>query len=111
MEIQGSKEGGIFVFSVSGSLNSDNVEIVQSLFDEWINCGETKLIGDMSGLKYISSAGLRCFLYAAKTLMGGRKGFVLYNLQENILDILHLIGMINVINVAGDKEDAVKKIG
>ncbi len=100
----------MFVFSISGSVNSDNVGEVQSLFEKWIKQGETRIIGDLAGLKYISSAGLRCFLFAAKTLMGEKGEFVLYNLQENILDILHMTGLINVINVTGSKEEAVKKV-
>ena len=110
MEIQGSREGGVFVFSISGSVNSDNVEQVQGLFEQWIKQGENKIIGDLTEMKYISSAGLRCFLYAAKALMGEKGKFVLCNLQENILDILHMTGLISVIDMAGSKEDAVKKM-
>lgn len=50
-----------------------------------------KLIIDMKGVDYISSAGLRAILFA-DNLMEGREGMVLRNVNDSVMEILDISG-------------------
>ena len=110
MKISGVKEGGILLFCVEGRVDQSNHIQVQNWIEEQLAKGEKWFLGDMSELEYISSAGLGFLLYAAKTLIGIDGGLVIYNLKEEINQLFQLTGLSEVINIAENKEDALKAL-
>lgn len=111
VDVTGYKdEDGILHFKLSGKVNSNNSEELLKHFEAWIAAGEKKIAGDLSGMDYITSAGLRCFVYAAKQLSQPRSFFILHSLQESILNIMHLTGLINVLTITVGEKEAVEKI-
>ena len=60
--------------------------------------GITKLVWDLEKLEYLSSAGLRVFLAAAKNI-GEQGEIVVKNAMPEILDIMEMAGMSNVMTI------------
>ncbi len=60
--------------------------------------GITKLVFDLEKLEYLSSAGLRVFLAAAKA-MGEQGEIVIVNAGPEIMDILELAGLPNIMTI------------
>ena len=56
-----------------------------------------KLVLDLGGVEYISSAGIR-EIVKARQQMGG-DNFALRNITPNVADVLKLTGFLNVINI------------
>jgi len=111
MEISGYKdENGILFFKLSGKVTSENSEELNRHFEAWIKAGEEKIVGDLSDLEYITSAGLRCLVYAAKELNCPGCAFILHSLRDSILDIMHLTGLINVLTFAAGEQEAKAQI-
>ena len=52
----------------------------------------------MSGLEYISSAGLRVLLYAGKKL-GGSEKITVTNLNETVSEIFEITGFSDIVKV------------
>ena len=70
MEIRTADESGVTVMSVSGRLDSVTSGALETEVTNRIAAGQTRLVLDLTALDYISSAGLRVFLIAARTLRG-----------------------------------------
>ncbi len=97
---------GYSVIQLIGKLDSDTAVKVDTVFTETME-SQTQLLLDLSKLKYISSAGLRILLLAAKRVQqkGGR--IVLFSLQPNVKEIFDISGFSSMFSICDDKETAV----
>lgn len=68
MEIVSEKKESGTLFTVSGRLDVMTTADFEKKCQQVIDAGEKKLVIDLSGLEYISSAGLRGILSSAKKL-------------------------------------------
>ncbi|MBM3302450.1 MAG: STAS domain-containing protein [Deltaproteobacteria bacterium] len=66
MNIAISKMGGSAVIAVEGRMDTISAPEFEKRIDTWIGQGELRFVVDMSQLDYISSAGLRSLMLAAK---------------------------------------------
>lgn len=57
----------------------------------------TKLVLDLAGTEYISSAGIRAILKARKTV--GGENLFLRNLNNNIMEIIRITGFASSLNI------------
>lgn len=81
MDINIRKEEKALVVSVMGRMDAVSAPDFDTRVEEQINKGETDFILDLSGLDYISSAGLRSMLTLAKKLKTKEGDLVLCGLQ------------------------------
>lgn len=68
MEVEHRQEGGVTVVQLSGRLDSSVSGEVMDKLNSIVNGGATKLVLNLRELNYISSAGLRSILVAAKLI-------------------------------------------
>ena len=61
-------EAGILVWEVTGSLDVVWAPRLDAAFDAALGAGATRIVVDLSGVEYASSAGLRVLVRAAKRL-------------------------------------------
>lgn len=73
MEISISKANNWAVVAVTGRLDTNSATEFDAKLQEVIERGDLRLILDLSRLEYVSSAGLRSVIAAAKTA-GSREG-------------------------------------
>ena len=78
---------GYSVIQLIGKLDSDTAVKVDAVFTETM-ASQTNLLLDLAKLKYISSAGLRILLLAAKRVQQKAGRIVLFSLQPNVKEIL-----------------------
>ncbi len=106
MELSHDRNGDVLVVNASGRVDgsnaSDLLESLQGLFDP----GDQKVILDLGGLEYISSAGLRVLLMAAQGLDKQNKSFSICSLSETVGDVFRISGFDQIINVFPSVEDA-----
>ncbi|WP_295443389.1 STAS domain-containing protein [uncultured Thiodictyon sp.] len=69
------------------------------------------LILDLSGLDYISSAGLRVILMVAKRAKAAQGQFVLCGMNEQIRTIFEVSGFLTILRVVEDCTDALPAAG
>ena len=65
------------------------------------------MILDFADLNYISSAGLRSVLIAAKEAQNIGGSFVLCSMQEHIFDIFKMTGFTGMLKIVSNLEEAV----
>ena len=90
----------------TGRVDGTNVSILQAAVRERLDAGQTVLVFDLVDLNYISSAGLRVLLMAARDLQShGGKG-LFCGLSEQIRQVFEITGFDKILSVHGNREEA-----
>ncbi|MDR2051051.1 MAG: STAS domain-containing protein [Deltaproteobacteria bacterium] len=96
------------LISLEGRLEATQAGEVQAEIQSALTAGPPNLLLDCSGLSYVASMGLRCFLLAHKEAQkaGGRTIFS--GLNENVRSVFALTGFDKIIQVTGTPEEALR---
>jgi anti-anti-sigma factor len=89
-----SQAGGeVAVVAPEGRIDTNTSGELERMLFGHLGAGETRVLVDLSGVEYISSAGLRVLLKAAKTVRekGGR--LVLCSLGQSVREVFDLAGL------------------
>ncbi|MBU1041247.1 MAG: STAS domain-containing protein [Proteobacteria bacterium] len=109
MECKGSKQGAFFVLEVSGRMDALTS---QGFETECMNCleaGDTRVVADLGGLEYISSAGLRSILSAAKKLKAGGGDLAFCGLSGIVAEVFTVSGFAKLLPVYATREEALAR--
>lgn len=101
---------GATVVLLQGQINSGNAAEVEAAVLELIEGGVSRLILDCSMLEYISSAGLRVVLIAARRLKGNGGLLVLCTLQATVREVLDITGLLPILAVEASRDDALLRV-
>ncbi len=97
MKINSQKNGSNMTIELTGRLDTSTAPELEKVINTSLE-NITKLVFDMDGLEYISSAGLRVLLSAQKTM--NRQGQMkLINVNEAILEIFEITGFTDIMTI------------
>jgi len=105
MKIETQKNGPVMIVSVSGRLDTHTV----TQFDQALaplTAAEKHLVIDLVDLEYISSAGLRSILIAAKKVKDNQGRFALASLTQMVKDVFDMSGFSTIIQIYPDSPSA-----
>jgi anti-sigma B factor antagonist len=94
MEIQTSTQDGATIIKLSGSLDGNSVEEAQAKIMPLLS-SNTSAVLDLKDCGYVSSAGLRLLLMAAKQLSTQNGILVLSGMSDEIKDVMEMTGFSN----------------
>ena len=97
MEIVVTNESDIFIFAIRGRLDAATVPELEERLNQWFEQSGTKLVFDLDGLDYISSAGLRVFLTTTKKMKARDGKLCMSRLRNNVKDVFTISGFIALI--------------
>lgn len=108
MDISYKKLDGIINLSISGRLDAVTSLEADKMFNEIVTAGNDKLLIELSGLEYISSAGLRVLLVVAKKIQqkGGR--IALICMTPNVKEVFEISGFSSIFKIFAAKSDAME---
>lgn len=106
MNLTIEKVGPALVASPQGQINSANAATVESDLIRQIDNGENKLVLDLNGLDYISSAGLRVMLLVAKRLKQKGGALALCNIQPHVREVFDISGFLSILTVVDSRDAA-----
>lgn len=109
MAVRTFQEQGIQVVAMAGNLDAVTAPELESVLDECIQSGTTALVLDLSETDYVSSAGLRVILKAAKDLYG-KGSFALSGPQEAVQEVLEMTGFDEIIPIHQDVDGALQAV-
>ncbi|MCP4460488.1 MAG: STAS domain-containing protein [Cytophagales bacterium] len=108
VDIKTTKENDICKIVAVGEVDaSSSIELdnaMKSAFET-----EKKIIVDLSGLEYISSAGLGVFVSHLEDIRSGIN-LVLFGLSPSVLQVFELLGLPQLIQIASTEEEALNKL-
>jgi anti-sigma B factor antagonist len=94
MEINVKSIGQVTVVEISGDIDSNTAPQAQERVLPLVQPG-SKILLDLSGVEYMSSAGLRMLLSMYRQIARGEGGIVLVGLGEEIKDTMSVTGFLN----------------
>lgn len=86
-----------------GQLNSANAAEFEADILARLATGAARLILDLSGLDYISSAGLRVVLVAAQTVREQGGVLILCGLSGAVHEVFEVSGFLDILSIREDK--------
>jgi len=106
MEFTGTKSGDALVLTVSGRMDALTAQEFEAECARWLEAGEKRLVVDLAGLDYISSAGLRSILAAAKKLKAQGGGMAFCALAGIVAEVFAVSGFNKLLPVFPTRDEA-----
>jgi len=100
-------EGGVNIIRVNGFLDAHTFEEMENSILNLFNESHFKIIVDLSGVDYISSAGAGVFIGAIGTAQENQGNIVLMKPTENVMEVFDLLGLSQLFSFADDVQAAV----
>jgi len=108
MEITQKEENGIVSISIEGRLDADSAPEAEKVVKKALEGTTNRVLFNLRGLEYLSSAGLRGLLSAAKEMRRRDGKIVLCSLNEFVKEIFEVSGFQSLIPIAGSVEEGLK---
>ncbi len=93
-----------------GDLDSTNAEATSGRMLELLGEGVTTIVADFSRLRYINSTGLGALLFVNKKFKESGGVFKVANVNENVLEIIEIIGADQLLEIHGTLDEAIGSI-
>lgn len=108
MNIKEAKKDKATVLIVEGRLDSSTSGTLEKKLITIMDAGEKNIVVDFANMDYISSAGLRVLLMAAKktSKLGGK--VVLAALSANVKEVFDIAGFTSIFTILASQEEALQ---
>ena len=97
MTIEKNLNGELATFVVVGRLDTQTAPELEKEIDSVI-AGIKELVFDMTGLEYVSSAGLRVILKAQK-IMNAKGSMKLTGVNDSIMEVFDITGFLDILTI------------
>lgn len=107
MQVNFENLGPTTVATAQGRLDFGAAATFQQQLEQTIASKPVRLVVDCSGLEYVSSAGLRAFLVAARAAKGAGTTFATCALQPSVKEVFEISGFSRIIETYPDRASAI----
>lgn len=111
MEITSVQQNGITVARIVGDLDAATSAEATAFLAAEINAGHAKLVIDMAGITYLSSAGLRVILGATRQARSSGGDLRMAGAAGDIRRVVDMAGFSSLIEIFATAADAVASFG
>ena len=109
MQLDREQQHGVLILKPSGRLDSNTAQqFEKDLLAQLDN--NPHVVLDLAGLNYISSAGLRVLLIAAKQVKQKAGRLALCDLQDSIRQVFEISGFLSILTVCDSCEEAMARV-
>jgi anti-anti-sigma factor len=105
MQINTRTSNDVHIVAINGSLDSTTSPEAQKSLDE-VLASAKKVVLDFSQLDYISSAGLRVLLGAAKKLRASSGKLGMFGLNQSVREVFEISGFATILSVYQTEAEA-----
>jgi anti-sigma B factor antagonist len=111
LEIAPENENAVQVLKLAGRLDSNTSPQLEKELIGRVNEGSAQLVVDFTSLDYISSAGLRVLLMAAKRSKQTSGKLALCCLKDHIREVFEISGFFGILTICPSRAEAVTAVG
>ena len=101
-------QDGIVQLTIHGFLDAHTFEELEKTINELFENNTYRLVVDLSGLDYISSAGAGVFIGAIGTAQDNEGDIVLVRPSANVKEVFDLLGLSQIFTFKDTSEEALK---
>lgn len=102
------QKGDVFVLRIKGRLDAVSSPYAEKRIFDAIHNGQCYLLLDMSGVTYLSSAGMRMLLSITKRLRTVPGKLAICSVTANVIDVLKMSGFDHALQLFKTEEEALK---
>lgn len=106
MDVTESRQGDTLVLELSGRIDSNTAAHFEKHLIGSIEAGEVDLVADFAGVDFVSSAGLRVMLMAAKRIKAAKGRLFLCGLSDSITKVFEVSGFLSIFIIHPSRQDA-----
>ena len=110
MDFEQSAKDDAVVLKVAGRMDAMTAPEFEKECAAIIDTGEKNICVEMSGVEYISSAGLRSVLLVGKKLKALGGGLAFYELSGMVSEVFKMSGFSSIFPVGESQSDALAKL-
>jgi len=103
-------ENGIRLIKLNGSLDLNGTYNIEIQFVRHCAGENVRVLVDLSKVNYISSIGIPLLVNTAKSVVSHGGKMALLNLQDNVFQVLELVGVPQMIPIHTDMDTAVAEL-
>ena len=107
MEINVSEMKRVRLFEVIGRVDSSNATELGQELDKTVDDGNSNLVLDLSGVEYMSSAGLREMVRVLKRVKRSGGDLRIANPSDRVKEVLELAGLDTIFEIYPTQVEAV----
>ncbi|HWD59882.1 MAG TPA: STAS domain-containing protein [Stellaceae bacterium] len=110
MDIEQERDGDVVIVRLSGRLDSSAASGAEEKLSAALAGAAPRMAIDMSGLSYISSAGLRVLLVLAKKAQQQKGKVALGGLAANVREVFSVSGFDTIFTITPDAAAAIAAV-
>jgi anti-sigma B factor antagonist len=107
MDIVVEQRAPATVVHITGSVDGLTADLLMNTLQQQIDAGNTRLVADLSGVSYTSSAGLRALLATVKNARQQGGDFRLAAVMPQVHKVLEMSGFTSILKMYSDVDLAV----
>jgi anti-anti-sigma factor len=110
MHITEERQPGVFILGLSKRLDGSTAKIVEERILRVIDGGEHHLVIDLAQLEYVSSAGLRVLLIAARRLQSKNGRLALSGPTDHVRKVFDIAGVSSFLTIHASRDEAIRHV-
>lgn len=108
MNIEQHLQDGVTVLTIVGRLDGNTSGQLEASFLQAVEQGASRFVFNLSSLEYVSSAGLRSLLLAAKKVKPIQGKLVLAHMNEHVKEVFDMSGFSAIFTICATEEEALQ---
>ncbi len=93
---------------ISGTLDWNNFHVVDDALRRLFDAGQSRIVIDLAGTTFISSAGFGCFISGLDVALKLGGNLVFLNVPPAIREIFQILGLSRILRFAENEEEALR---
>jgi stage II sporulation protein AA (anti-sigma F factor antagonist) len=110
MQISEERQRGVVVVAPAGRIDSTTAVVLEQYFSGLSGADARRIVVDLAGAEYISSAGLRVMLVLAKRVRENGGSLALCDLSESVRQVFDLAGFVPLFAIEATREAAIVRV-
>jgi len=104
------ERGEVAVVAPAGRIDSNTAAGLERAVFQRLDAGQNRLVVDLAGVEYISSAGLRVLLVMAKKVQQAKGKVALFGLSPNVREVFSVSGFDTIFSIQPDSAAALAAV-
>ncbi len=110
LTIRTEQDEKAIILCLAGRVDGTNASVLDEAVRDKIDAGQPALLFDFDELEYISSAGLRVLLLAARRMQADKGKTLFCGLSEQIAEVFRVSGFDHILPVFGTRSEALATV-
>lgn len=110
MKLETIQDGAVVSVAVKGRLDSVGADMLKERLSQLIGSGTTRLVIDFSHVTYVSSAGFRVLLVAARLTEQANGALALSGIDGEVKRLFNLAALSDMFTILPDRAQAVEAL-